>query len=367
VPQPATATEVAAMRHACVLAARALGTTGSNPVVGAVILDRTGAEVGDGFHAGPGTPHAEVAALAAAGRRARGGSCVVTLEPCRHVGSSGACTAALMAAGVARVVYAVEDPTAQAAGGARVLAEAGVEVVGGVLVEEAERVNEAWLHGVRTGRPFVTWKYAASLDGRVAAGDGTSRWITGPAARADVHRLRARSDAVVVGVGTVLADDPALTSRDADGSAHGHQPLRVVLDSAGRTPPDAQVLDANAPTLLVLAKGATPPPGAGDVVEVERNDDGLVLPQVLAELRRRGRYGVLLEGGPTLAGSFLREGLVDRVVGYVAPLLIGGGGLPALAGSGAPTLAAATRLGLEDVTALGPDVRLTARPTREGR
>jgi diaminohydroxyphosphoribosylaminopyrimidine deaminase/5-amino-6-(5-phosphoribosylamino)uracil reductase len=361
-PDPVTAVEVAALRRACVLAARGLGATGVNPVVGAVILDPSGAEVGAGYHAGPGTPHAEVAALAAAGHLARGGTCVVSLEPCRHVGHSGACTTALLAAGIARVVYAVDDPTSAAAGGADVLRAAGVSVLGGVAAAEAERVNEVWLHAVRAGRPFVTWKYAASLDGRVAAADGTSRWVTGPEARADVHRLRAECNAVVVGVGTVLADDPALTSRDPDGSPRERQPLRVVLDSTGRTPPGARVLDDAAATLLVVAKGNPPPTGAADVLEVDRGDGGLALLPVLAELHRRHRYGVLLEGGPTLAGSFLRDGLVDRVVGYLAPLLIGGGGLPALTGAGAPTLAAATRLGLEDVTVIGPDVRLTARP-----
>lgn len=365
--QPAAAVELAAARRACGLATRALGRTGSNPVVGAVILDRTGTEVGAGWHAGPGTPHAEVVALTAAGTRARGGTCVVTLEPCRHVGRTGPCTTALVGAGIARVVYAVDDPHPDAAGGAEVLKQAGVNVVAGVLAEAAERVNEVWLHAVRTGRPFVTWKYAASLDGRVAAADGSSRWVTGEEARRDVHRLRARCDAVVVGVGTVLADDPALTVRDAEGRPLRRQPLRVVLDSAGRTPAGARVLDAAAPTLLVMAKDASAPPGATDVLAVDHDENGLALLPVLDELHRRGRYGVLLEGGPTLAGSFLREGLVDRVVGYLAPLLIGAGGRPAITGEGAATLAAATRLRLDDVTRFGPDVRLTARSVREGQ
>jgi len=364
--RPVTAAEVAAMRRGCELAGRAPESTAPNPVVGAVVLDPAGAEVGAGFHAGPGTPHAEVVALAAAGSRARGGTAVVTLEPCRHVGRTGPCTAALLAAGVVRVVYAAHDPNPAAAGGGEVLRAAGVEVLGGVLAPEAERVNEVWLHAVRSGRPFVTWKYAAGMDGRVAAADGSSRWVTGPEARADVHRLRAGCDAVVVGVGTVLADDPSLTSRDPDGQPHRRQPLRVVLDPIGRTPRQARVLDATAPTLLVVAKGATAPAGAADVLEVDRDDAGLALLPVLQELHRRERYGVLLEGGPTLAGSFLREGLVDRVIGYIAPLLIGGGGLPALAGDGAATMAAATRLRLDDVTRFGPDVRLTARPVGEG-
>jgi len=361
-----TATEIAAMRRACELAALAPESTAPNPLVGAVVLDPAGAEVGAGFHAGPGTPHAEVVALAAAGNRARGGTAVVTLEPCRHIGRTGSCTAALLAAGVGRVVYAVDDPNPTAGGGADVLAATGMEVLGGVLAPAAERVNEVWLHAIRSGRPFVTWKYAAAMDGRVAAADGSSRWVTGPEARADVHRLRAGCDAVMVGVGTVLVDDPALTSRDPHGRPRDRQPLRVVLDSAGRTPRQARVFDATAPTLLVMAKGATAPDGAPAVLEVDRDDAGLALLPVLEELHRLNRYGVLLEGGPTLAGSFLREGLVDRVIGYVAPLLIGGGGLPALAGEGAATMTAATRLRLDDVTWFGPDLRLTARPVREG-
>jgi diaminohydroxyphosphoribosylaminopyrimidine deaminase/5-amino-6-(5-phosphoribosylamino)uracil reductase len=364
--QPAGAAEVAAARRACELASRALGRTGSNPVVGAVILDRAGTEVGAGWHAGPGTPHAEAVALTAAGAGARGGTCVVTLEPCRHLGRTGPCTTALVEAGISQVVYGVDDPHPEAGGGAEVLRQAGVDVVAGVMAEEAERVNEVWLHAVRTGRPFVTWKYAASLDGRVAAADGSSRWITGEEARRDVHRLRATCDAVVVGVGTVLADDPALTARGADGRPLSRQPLRVVLDSAGRTPAGARVLDSAAPTLLVMAKDASAPPGATEALVVDRDENGLALLPVLAELHRRGRYGVLLEGGPTLAGSFLREGLVDRVVAYVAPLLIGGGGRPAMAAEGAATLAGATKLRLDDVTRFGPDVRLTARPIREG-
>ena len=365
VAAPATVAELAAMRRACSLARRGLGATRSNPVVGAVVLDAAGNEVGSGWHAGPGTPHAEVAALTEAGDRARGGTCVVTLEPCRHVGRTGPCTAELLAAGVVRVVYAVDDPYPPAAGGAEVLRDSGVQVVGGVLAAEAARGNEVWLHAVRAGRPFLTWKYAASLDGRVAAPDGSSRWITGELARHDVHRLRWESDAVVVGVGTVLTDDPALTARDRTGQPLGRQPLRVVLDSAGRTPPGARVLDGSAPTLLVLGKDGTPPAGAVDVLPVDRGAGGLDLLAVLDELYRRDRYAVLLEGGPTLAGSFLAAGLVDRVVSYLAPMLIGTGGLPVVLGDGAPTLATAARLRLDDVTQFGPDLRLTARPVPE--
>lgn len=349
----ASAGETAAMRRALALAAAGLGSTSPNPVVGCVILDPAGVLAGEGFHAHAGGPHAEVAALVAAGERARGGTAVVTLEPCAHTGRTGSCTGALLAAGVRRVVYAVADPDLAAAGGADVLRAGGVDVEAGLLAGEAAEGNEAWLHAVRTGRPFVTWKYAGTLDGRVAAADGSSRWITGPAARADVHRLRDESDAVLVGVGTVLADDPQLTVRDAAGDPAPRQPLRVVLDSAGRTPGTARVRDGSAPTMILTA------------VEVGGDGAGLDLDAVLALLYAGGVRSVLLEGGPTLAGSFVRSDRVDRVVGYLAPALLGGGGLPALGGDGAASMASIRRLRLDDVRQVGPDLRLTARPLRE--
>ena len=345
-PQP---WELAAMRRAVALAARGEGTTAPNPNVGAVLLDAHGQVVGEGWHERAGGPHAEVAALAAAGERARGATAVVTLEPCAHTGRTGPCAQALLSAGVARVVYAVADPTPVAAGGAEVLRAAGVEVLGGVLTEEAERANARWLTVVRLRRPYTTWKYAATMDGRSAAADGTSRWITGDAARADVHRLRAQADAVVAGVGTVLADDPALTARDADGRPLPRQPLRVVVDTHGRTPPGARVRDDAAETWV--ATGA----------ELGYGPDGRVDLRALATaLHARGIQSAFLEGGPALAGAFLAAGLVDRVVGYVAPALLGAG--PAALGpAGIPTITAALRLELEDVVRLGDDVRITAR------
>jgi diaminohydroxyphosphoribosylaminopyrimidine deaminase/5-amino-6-(5-phosphoribosylamino)uracil reductase len=344
--------ERAAMARAVELAGRQRGRTSPNPVVGCVVLDASGAVVGEGAHERYGGPHAEVNALAAAGTAARGGTAVVTLEPCAHSGKTGPCTEALLAAGVARVVYAVADPFAPAAGGAARLAAAGVDVSGGLLADEAERVNEVWLHTVRTGRPFVTWKYAATLDGRTAAADGSSRWITGEAARADVHRLRAESDAVVVGVGTVLADDPQLTVRGTDGMPTGRQPLRVVMDTEGRTPAGARVRDNAAPTWVATAAEVPRAPGGG-----------LEPAAVLDALRIRGVLSVLLEAGPRLAGAFADAGLVDRVVAYLAPALLGGPPrFPVLAGSGAATIGDARRLRLDDVTVLGGDVRVTARP-----
>ncbi len=340
--------ERAAMRRAVELAARGEPGTRPNPNVGAIVLDAAGVVVGEGWHAKAGGEHAEVLALRAAGLRARGGTTVVTLEPCAHTGRTPPCTQALIEAGVRRVVYAASDPFPPAAGGRTVLRGAGVDVEGGVLAGEAERVNERWLTSIRRGRPYVVWKYATTLDGRVAAADGTSRWITGAKARADVHRLRAAADAVVVGVGTVLADDSHLTVRDAAGELAVQQPLRVVVDSTGRTPTTARVRDDAAPTWVATRTEL----GADAAGRVD-------LPALLAALRSRGVQSVLLEGGPTLAGAFLRAGLVDRVVGYLAPALLGAGP-SALADTGITTIGGALRLQLDDVHRLGPDVRVSA-------
>ncbi|BEP16014.1 bifunctional diaminohydroxyphosphoribosylaminopyrimidine deaminase/5-amino-6-(5-phosphoribosylamino)uracil reductase RibD [Acidothermaceae bacterium B102] len=358
----ATPTEQQAMRRALALAAAELGRTGSNPVVGAVVLDSAGTVVGEGAHTGgPGHPHAEVVALRAAGDKARGGTVVCTLEPCNHTGRTGPCSQALIAAGVSRVVYAVEDPSAPAAGGAATLRAAGVDVEAGLLADEAERGNEAWLLAARTGRPFVTWKYAATLDGRSAAADGTSRWITSDAARADVHRLRGQVDAVVAGVGTVLADDPLLTARTDD--AVQPQPLRIVLDSDGRTPADARVLGPGC--LVVVGDGCTVTWPATEVLVAARDTDGHVdLGVLLKVLGERGLQHLFLEGGPTLAGAFLRAGLVDRVVAYLAPTILGAG-TPALVDPTVTTLTDARRFRFDDIEIIGPDVRIIARPVRE--
>lgn len=332
------------MRRALDLGASVLGATSPNPPVGAVVLAADGAVIGTGATAPAGGPHAEIHALHAAGSRARGGTVLCTLEPCAHAGRTGPCTAALETAGVARVVYAVPDPTPQAGGGGSILAAAGIEVRSGLLAAEAAGgALRAWLFAVRTGRPGVTWKYAATLDGRVAAADGSSRWITGPAARADVHRLRRESDAVLIGSGTALADNPQLTVRAADGHRAQHQPLRVVLDRRSRTPAGARVHDGAAPTLVL----DSPDPA-----------------KALQQLWERGVRSVLLEGGPTLAGAFVAARLVDRVVAYLAPKLLGAG--PAALGpAGMDTIGAALALDVEDVTLVGDDVRITATPRRE--
>ncbi|MEV6596051.1 bifunctional diaminohydroxyphosphoribosylaminopyrimidine deaminase/5-amino-6-(5-phosphoribosylamino)uracil reductase RibD [Actinoplanes sp. NPDC051346] len=342
-------TEHEAMGRAIALAARGLGTTSPNPVVGCLLLDPDGEVVGEGFHAYAGGPHAEIVALAQAGKRARGGTAIVTLEPCNHTGRTGPCAQALIGAGIRRVVIAVDDPTPVAAGGAATLRAAGIEIETGMRRLEAEAGNVAWLTAVRRGRPFVTWKYAATLDGRSAAADGTSMWITSEPARADVHRLRGTVDAIVVGVGTVLADDPQLTVRYLrDGSLAIKQPLRVVVDSHGRTPAKARVRDAAAETWIATAAAV----GAGP-------DGHVDLPALLTELYRRGVRAALLEGGPMLAGAFLAAGLVDRVVGYVAPKLLGGG-RAALVDAGITTIDEAIELDLTDLTQVGSDLRFTA-------
>lgn len=340
-----------AMRRAIALAARGLGTTSPNPVVGCVLLDPTGQIVGEGFHAYAGGPHAEMVALAQAGERARGGTAVITLEPCDHTGRTGPCTGALIRAGIARVVIGVPDPNPIAAGGVRSLREAGVQVEAGIRQAEAEAGNIAWLTAVRRGWPYVIWKYAATLDGRSAAADGTSMWITSEAARIDVHVLRGTVDAVIVGSGTVLADNPRLTARNLrDGSLAIRQPLRVVVDSTGRTPADARVRDGAARTWVATA------------AEVGAAPDGRVeLPALLATLYQRGVRAALLEGGPRLAGSFLAARLVDKVVGYVAPKLLGAG-RSALVDAGVATIGDAIDLELVDLTRVGPDLRFTALP-----
>ena len=274
---------------------------------------------------------------------ARGGTAVVTLEPCAHTGRTGPCADALIAAGIARVVVAVPEPTELAVGGAQRLRNAGVDVEIGVEQEAAEEgALAAWLTGVHEHRPYVVWKVAATLDGRVAAADGSSRWITGPETRAAVHRLRATCDAVVVGSGTALVDDPQLTVRDDDGKNVERQPLRVVVDRRGRLPETARVLDDAAPTHV--SRAGTPA-------------------ALLAELYDRQVRRMLLEGGPTLAAAFLRDGLVDEAVVHLAPKLLGAGA-PLVGDLGITALRDALQLTVLDVTRTGADVAVRLRPTR---
>nr|WP_240757592.1 bifunctional diaminohydroxyphosphoribosylaminopyrimidine deaminase/5-amino-6-(5-phosphoribosylamino)uracil reductase RibD [Nakamurella flava] len=358
--------ELAALHRAVELADRGAGTVLPNPVVGCVLLDPDGRTVGEGWHQRAGGPHAEVVALAAAGEAARGATAVVTLEPCNHTGRTGPCRQALLDAGVTRVLVAVRDPWPTAGGGIAALRAAGVTVLdlpelaaGGdpaavSVVSAAEEVNRVWLAAVRRGRPWVTLKAGITLDGRVAAADGTSRWITSPPSRADVHVLRAAVDTIMAGVGTVLADDPLLTVRDDAGRPSVRQPLRVVVDSTGRTPAAARVRDtgesaAGAATWIATAQ------------EVGAGADGRVdLVGLLTELGRRDRRHVLLEGGPTLAAAALDAGLVDEMWLYVAPIALGAGP-SVLQGGRVGTLTQAHRGELIDVARFGPDVRLRYR------
>jgi diaminohydroxyphosphoribosylaminopyrimidine deaminase/5-amino-6-(5-phosphoribosylamino)uracil reductase len=351
--------EDAAMLRAITLSRQGLGSTSPNPVVGCVILDASGNVVGEGFHAYAGGPHAEVRALAAAGDRAKGGTAVVTMEPCNHTGRTGPCAQALITAGIVRVVAAVDDPNPLARGGTETLRANGVEVELGVRHDEAYTANRAWLTATRRAalgdpRPFVIWKFASTLDGRSAALDGTSQWITSPEARADVQELRHGVDAIIVGVGTVLADNPHLTARNDAGALANRQPIRVIVDSLERTPPHARVRDTAARTYIATA------------AEIGAGTDGRVdLRKLGAALFERGCRRVLLEGGPTLAGAFLREGLVDEVVGYLAPKLLGAGP-SALIGAGIVTIAEAIDLELTDVRRVGPDLRIDALPRSGG-
>ncbi|HEY3001963.1 MAG TPA: bifunctional diaminohydroxyphosphoribosylaminopyrimidine deaminase/5-amino-6-(5-phosphoribosylamino)uracil reductase RibD [Kribbellaceae bacterium] len=328
------------MRRAVELAAHAIGATHPNPVVGCVVLDAEGEPAGEGFHAYAGGPHAEVVALEMARDRARGGTAYVTLEPCNHTGRTGPCSEALKAAGVERVVYAVPDPFATASGGGATLSATGITVEEGLLRDEAEAVNRVWLHAVRNGRPYVTWKFAGTLDGRSAAPDGSSRWITGAEARADVHRFRAECDAIAVGTQTILTDDPLLTVRDADGTPAARQPLRVVVGHR-EIPADARVR------------------GGDDAnwIQVPTHDPA----EVLRALHLRDIRHLWLEGGPTLAAAFVRAGLVDRVIAYVAPAVLGGG-RSAVGDLGAESITDLRRFHLQDVARLGDDLRLTLTP-----
>lgn len=341
-----TAAERRALTRAIELAARGAGSVLPNPVVGCVLLSPDGQVVGEGYHQVAGGPHAEVVALADAGAAARGATAVVTLEPCNHTGRTGPCSVALIEAGVARVVVAVRDPWPTAAGGIETLRSALIEVteVSAENDSAAVDVNRVWLTATRLGRPFVTFKAGMTIDARVAAADGTSRWITSTESRADVHRLRSEVDTMLVGVGTVLADDPLLTVRDTEGRPVSRQPLRVVVDSAGRTPGTAKVRNDDADTLIATAAGF----GAGGRVQ---------LADLLSHLYRSGRRHVLLEGGPTLATAMLDAHLVDEVLVYVAPLLLGAG-RSVLDGGAVDTLSAAHHAELRAIDRFGPDVRL---------
>jgi diaminohydroxyphosphoribosylaminopyrimidine deaminase / 5-amino-6-(5-phosphoribosylamino)uracil reductase len=360
----------ARMARAVALAEGGRGTASPNPMVGAVLV-RDGRVVGEGFHRAAGLAHAEAMALDAAGELAAGATCYVTLEPCAHHGRTPPCADALVAAGVARVVAAVADPDPRVGGaGLARLAAAGLAVSVGTGAEAAAEQNAAYLTHRRLGRPRVTLKAAASLDGKVAAPDGSSQWITGPAARADAHRLRAEADAVCVGAGTALADNPRLTVRLPGWT--GRQPLRVLVDAAGRVGAAGHLFDGEAETLVATTPAA--PASAVDawkaagaeVLICEPAGRAVDLPDLTRALGERGVLELLVEGGPRLQASLWAAGLADRLVWYLAPLAIGGEGAPGLLGSGAATLAEARRLRLASVDRLGDDLRVVAFPRPTG-
>jgi diaminohydroxyphosphoribosylaminopyrimidine deaminase/5-amino-6-(5-phosphoribosylamino)uracil reductase len=326
-----------AMRRAFELALRG-PVVGGNPQVGAVLLDAAGEVVAEGWHRGAGTPHAEVDALSKLPAGARGHTAVVTLEPCDHTGRTGPCSVALLDAGVERVVYAISDPDPHAGGGADRLRAGGVEVLDGVLADEAERMLHIWLTSVRRGRPWVTVKWAQTLDGRAAAADGTSQWITGTAARQRVHEQRAANDAILTGTGTVLADDPSLTARGDGGELLSHQPLPIVMGERA-IPADAAL--------------RRHPAG---LLETGTRD----LATVLSDLDARGIRRVLVEAGPRLVTAVVSGGFADEFAVYLAPALLGGDRL-AIRDLGIPTLTGARRLALEGVEVLGDDILITAR------
>ena len=324
------------MRHALSLAAN--GPTGINPQVGCVLVDGNGTIVAEGWHRGAGTPHAEIDALGKI-PDATGLTAIVTLEPCNHTGRTGPCSEALIAAGISNVVYAVSDPNPQAGGGAERLRTAGISVTGGVLAAEVSEFLRRWITGIVEQRPFVTLKWASSLDGRAAASDGSSQWITGTAARQRVHEQRAASDAIVVGTGTVLADNPSLTARGDGGELLAKQPVPVVVGQRA---------------IPLSAKLYAHP--AGLVIERSRDPRA-----VLKDLFDRGIRSVFIEGGPTLASAFIHAGLVDDYLVYIAPTILGGT-RTAVGEIGVSNIRDQRRLTITAIEQLGEDILLTARP-----
>lgn len=365
--------DLAYMRQALALARQAAGRTSPNPLVGAVIV-RDDKVVGEGYHRRAGTPHAEIHALRAAGEAAAGSTVYVTLEPCSHHGRTGPCAEALIKAGVRRVVAAMTDPNPKVAGrGLALLRAAGVEVTAGVLAAEAARLNEAFIKWVSTGMPFGIMKTAMTLDGKIATRTGQSKWITGPAAREEVHRLRDVCDAVLTGVGTVLADDPELTVRLPGG---GRNPLRVIADTHARTPLAAKVAgDGKAPTIIAVGpeapadKTAALAAQGAEVVTLPLAGASVDLRALFRLLAGRGIASVLIEGGAAINGAALAANIADKIHAFVAPKIIGGADAPGpVGGAGAGALADA--VALEDISArpVAEDILITAYVrAREGR
>ncbi len=355
------------MAHALQLAERGLYTTDPNPRVGALLV-KAGRVVAEGWHCYAGEAHAEVMALAAAGEQARGATAYVTLEPCCHHGRTAPCGEALVKAGISRVVAAMVDPNPAMAGqGLAALRAKGVAVESGLMAAEAARLNPGFISRWQRGRPYLRCKMAMSLDGRTAMRSGESRWITSPEAREDVHRLRARSSAIVTGIGTVLEDDPALNARTERAQI---QPLRVVLDGGLRMPPEAAMLTLPGTTLLLTASSdsdaaAELSRAGAEVVNIPTLANRLDLNAVMAELTAREVNEVLVESGPTLAGAFMAAGLIDELVIYMAPHLMGASATGLFHLPGVEQMAQRLKVKIEDIRAVGEDWRITARPQIE--
>jgi len=314
---------------------------GGNPQVGAVILDKELNIITEGFHKGAGTNHAEVDALSKLSSVPDGATAVVTLEPCNHTGRTGPCAQALINAGVKKVVYGASDPGDASSGGAKTLASAGVEVIAGLLADEIEKQQRVWLTAMRKQRPFITLKWAQTLDGRSAASDKTSKWISGPESRNHVHKLRSEIDAILVGTNTVIQDDPELTARKPDGSLYEHQPLRVIL---GKT-------ELN-PALRVFNENA-------ETIQFKTHD----LNEVLSSLWKADVRHLLVEGGAKVMSSFIEAELFDEILIYQAPLLVGGSNV-AVEEIGISTMAEAKQLDFTEVNQLGKDILIRAIPRK---
>ena len=358
------------MSRALQLAERGLNSTDPNPRVGCVLV-RDAVVVGEGWHAIAGGPHAEVVALQQAGEAARGATAYVTLEPCCHHGKTPPCSDALIAAGVSRVVVAMQDPNPLVAGkGLQHLQDKGITVASGLLGAQAEALNPGFVARMRDGKPYVRCKLAMSLDGRTAMASGESKWITGAAARADVHRLRARSSAIMSGIGTILADDPSLTVRLENDQLAPRQPLRVILDPHLSTPPAARFLSQPGDSLIVTACEEKAPrdlleQAGAEVVALPQGADAIDLPALMRLLAERQINEVLLETGAILSGAVLHAGMIDELVIYMAPKLMGDGAKGLFHTPGLEQLADAVSLDIQDIRSVGNDWRITARPLAE--
>lgn len=349
------------MTHALRLAERGAYTTRPNPMVGCVIA-KEGRVVGEGWHQRKGGPHAEAFALQAVGEQARGATAYVTLEPCAHTGSTGPCADALIAAGVTKVVAAMRDPFPRVDGaGFNKLRAAGVEVQSGLMEAQARQLNRGFLSRIERSRPWLRVKLATSLDGRTAMANGESKWITGEASRGDVQRWRARSGAILTGANTVLADDPSLTVR-LDDAGEFVPPLRVVLDPGLATVARGRVREGDAPTLYLHAPDVKPPREfAAQRAAIEVRDGVFDLHAVLALLAQREINEVQVEAGATLAGAFLAAGLVDELLLYVAPVLLGDRARPLFSGLGIEAMAQRMQLQVVEARTIGEDQRLLLR------